>query len=74
MPIYQWRKSDIEYLDVLLKEPTLPSGPHDILSPYEYLKLLATIEMSQTMSFETERRRLQCFGKGMRIFFTAEEL
>ena len=74
VPIYQWRKKDIEYLDFLFKEPTLPSDPHDILSPYEYLKLFVTTEMLQTMSFETKRHHSQCIGEGIRILSTAEEL
>ena len=74
VPIYQWRKKDIEYLDVLFNEPTLPSDPYDILSLHEYLKLFVTTEMLQTMPFETKRRHLQCFGEGIRILFTAEDL
>ena len=51
-----------------------PTDPHHILSPYEYFKLFVTMEMLQTMAFETNRYSLERFGKDMRISCTAEEL
>ena len=39
LPIYRWRKKDIEYFDVLIKKPVLSSDPYHILSSYEYFKL-----------------------------------
>ena len=64
VPIYRWRKKHIEYLHVSFKESALSPDLHDILLPFEYLKLFTTTEMLQTMAFETNR---YCFGEGMKI-------
>ena len=67
VPIYRWRKKHIEYLHVSFKESALSPDLHDILLPFEYLKLFTTTEMLQTMAFETNRYSLQRFGEGMKI-------
>ena len=72
--IYQWRKNDIEYLDVSFKEPALSPDLHDILSPYKNFKLFLTTEMLQTMAFESNRYSLKRFGEDMKIPCTVEEL